>query len=334
MPFLHVDPDDAVRVTQAVDLLNAAHAQDDPDAIELLPELAAKELRYGWDLEPDEWYLYAPDSSSDPVGVLELDFPARDNVHLAWAAIHVHPAHRRRGHGSAMLQEVIRRTKNLGRTTVWVGAAEDDLGAKAFLKSFGFRYASHDARRRQVLADVDQARLDELYAEAQAAAGDYVLERAILPTPDDVLEELVEVTAAINDAPMGELTFEDEVFDLKRLRAIEEASAGRQDTIYRVWARHRTTGVIGGHTVVGVNPLQPRFGGQGDTAVRRDHRGHRLGLLLKIEMMRWLADREPQLEWIETWNQADNTYMVSVNEALGYRLSRVFAMYELTLPVE
>jgi GNAT superfamily N-acetyltransferase len=161
-----------------------------------------------------------------------------------------------------------------------------------------------------------------------------VLERTVLPTPDDVLEELVEVTAAINDAPMGDLTFEDEVFDLKRLRAIEAAVAGRGETVYRIWARHRTSGVIGGHTVVGTHPLQPRFGWQGDTAVRRDHRGHRLGLLLKVEMMRWLAEREPQLEWIETFNQADNTHMISVNEALGYRLSRVFAMYELNLDAD
>ena len=31
------------------------------------------------------------------------------------------------------------------------------------------------------------------------------------------------MTAAINDAPMGTLTFEDEVFDLQRLRDIETA---------------------------------------------------------------------------------------------------------------
>ena len=48
-------------------------------------------------------------------------------------------------------------------------------------------------------------------------------------------------------------------------------------------------------------------------------------------MMAWLAETEPQLEHIETWNQADNGYMISVNEAIGYRLDRVFNMYELTL---
>ena len=53
----------------------------------------------------------------------------------------------------------------------------------------------------------------------------------------------------------------------------------------------------------------------------RAHRGHRLGLLLKIDMMRWLAEAEPQLEVMETWNNADNRFMISVNEAA--RLSAV-----------
>jgi hypothetical protein len=83
--------------------------------------------------------------------------------------------------------------------------------------------------------------------------------------------------------------------------------------------------------VVLTHLLQPHVGGQGDTAVSSHHRGHRLGLLLKIDMMRWLAEVEPRLEIIETWNNVDNSFMINVNEALGYRLSRIFNMYELQL---
>ena len=96
------------------------------------------------------------------------------------------------------------------------------------------------------------------------------------------------------------------------------AGNGRIESI----ARHRQTGEVGGHTVVATHPLRPEVGGQGDTAVARQHRGHRLGLLLKIDMMHWLAEVEPQLKIIQTWNNADNTFMINVNEALGYRLSR------------
>jgi RimJ/RimL family protein N-acetyltransferase len=182
-----------------------------------------------------------------------------------------------------------------------------------------------------VLAEVDQAEIRRLWAEAQSAASDYCLERMQSPVTDQVLAELVDVTAAINDAPMGDLTYEDEKFDAQRLRDFETALLGRGHCGYRVIGRHHKTGEVGGHTVVMTHPLQPEIGGQGDTAVARQHRGHRLGLLLKIDMMRWLAEAEPQLKIIETWNNADNKFMINVNEALGYRLSRIFSMYELNL---
>ena len=63
----------------------------------------------------------------------------------------------------------------------------------------------------------------------------------------------------------------------------------------------------------------------------RQHRGHKLGLLLKIDMLRWLAEVEPQLEVIHTWNNVDNRFMIDVNEAMGYRLSQVYAMFERNL---
>ncbi len=333
MTLIRVKPDDAALVAAAADILNAAIRADDPERPPVIPELLAGGLQYGWDLEPGETYLYLPDHAAAPVGVLEVDLPERDNRHLVWGGVTILPDHRRLGHGTVLVHEVLRRTREAGRSTIWMGAAEDDLGARAFLERFGFRYASHEARRRQVLAEVDPAAISRLDAEARAAASDYVLERGVTPTPDALLEELLEVTAAINDAPMGELTYEDEVFDLPRLRDMEAAAAGRGDSIYRIWARHRESGAIGGHTLVVVNPLDPRHGWQGDTAVSRAHRGHRLGLLVKIAMMQWLAEVEPQLVSIDTWNQADNAFMINVNEAIGYRLSRVFAEYELAATV-
>jgi RimJ/RimL family protein N-acetyltransferase len=67
--------------------------------------------------------------------------------------------------------------------------------------------------------------------------------------------------------------------------------------------------------------------------VARSHRGHQHGLRLKIEMMHWLADAEPQLKIIETWNNVDNRFMINVNEAMGYRLSQVYATFERNLNI-
>ena len=331
MPFLRVDPNDMTQVTVVAGIEEAARQVDDPDAFPLIPQMLAGGMRYGWELDPAEHYLYLPDGGSDPIGVLAVDLPRRDNLHLVWAEIYVHPDHRRRGHGSVIMNEVLRRAGEAGRSTIWVGTAEDDKGAQCFVERFGFRYASHDARRRQVLAEVDRSELERLWTSARSEAADYRLERLQPPIADDVLSQLVEVTAAINDAPMGDLTFEDEKFDLQRLRDREAALRGRGERVYRVLARHRETGQVGGHTMVTVHPLMPEVGGQADTAVARQHRGNRLGLLVKIDMMHWLAEVEPQLKIIETWNNVDNTFMINVNEILGYRLSRIFNTYELRL---
>jgi GNAT superfamily N-acetyltransferase len=331
MAFVRVRPDDVRQVTIIADIAEAARQVDDPDAFPVIPEILAGQLRYGWDLEPEDHYLYAPEDAADPVGVLTLDMPRRDNLHLVWAQILVHPAHRRRGHGSVIMNEALRIAGEAGRSTIWIGTAEDDQAARRFIEGFDFSYASHDARRRQVLSDVDQGEVQRLWGLAQAAAANYCLERRQPPIADEVLSELIEVTAAINDAPMGDLTYEDEKFDLQRLRDFEAAITGRGEREYRVLARCRSTGEVGGHTVVLIHPLRPEIGLQGDTSVARHHRGHRLGLLLKIDMMRWLAEAEPQLKIIETWNNVDNKFMINVNEALGYRLSRIFNTYELRL---
>jgi GNAT superfamily N-acetyltransferase len=331
MPFVRVNAGDAESIQVLTDLYNAARVVDDPTSPPAVAELVAGEVEFGWDMHPDTRYLYTPPGGDKPVGMLAVDMPVYDNLQLIWAEVLVHPDHRRLRHGTVLMEEVLRQAREAGRTIIWVGTASDDLGAQAFVERLGFHYASHDARRRQQLADVDSEELARLYAQAEEAAKDYRLERLMSPVPDEVLAELVEVTAAINDAPAGELTYEDEVFDVDRLREVETARQKRGDLMYRIVARHKQTGEAAGHTVVVYNGLRPTRAGQGDTAVARDHRGHRLGMLLKIAMMHWLATERPQLESIETWNNADNSYMINVNEAIGYRLSRIYSMYELKL---
>jgi RimJ/RimL family protein N-acetyltransferase len=83
--------------------------------------------------------------------------------------------------------------------------------------------------------------------------------------------------------------------------------------------------------VVAVDEEQPAWAEQHDTSVVRGHRGHRLGLLLKTEMLCWLAEVQPQLETIDTWNAASNDRMIAVNEALGYEVVGRLVAFQLTL---
>lgn len=332
MPFEAVLPDDNESIARSVALTAAARAVDDPERVPSIPELVTRHLRHGWHLEPRLRFLYIPPRQRQPVGVLDLSWPNRDDGQLVSAALNVHPDHRRGGHGSAMIKEVRRFTRSLGRDTIWISGPKDSPGAAAFARAHGFLAAGEDTRRRLVLADLTRDRIDALTDEARHAAAAYRLERHVGPTPPDVLADLVHVAASIGEAPTGDLAAAEDLYDLSRLQDFETACARKEERLYRVVARHRTTGVAVGETVTTVTGLRPDHARQEETAVASDHRGHRLGLLLKLEMLRWLAEAEPQLTLVETWNNVANTHVIAVNDALGYRLSRTYVAYELILP--
>jgi RimJ/RimL family protein N-acetyltransferase len=331
MRLVQVDPYDEAQIETVTRLNEVARAHDDPQCFVQGVGDVRNEARYGGDLHPSRMALLLDDDTGDAVGDLFLDAPVHDNHHLVFAGLCVRPDLRGRGHGTRLLDEIVRQTLALDRTTLWIGIAADDQRAAAFLSERGFVPASQDARRQQVLADVDAAEIERLERDAAEHSRDYLLERLEPPYDDALLAELITVTAAINDAPQGSLTFEDEVYDLDRMRDGERARVLRGERMRRVVARHRETGEVAGHTYLVVRPWAPREAYQYDTSVARHHRGHRLGLALKIEMMRWLAEVEPQLEVIETWNNVDNLPMINVNEALGYRLSRTFAVFQRQL---
>jgi RimJ/RimL family protein N-acetyltransferase len=84
---------------------------------------------------------------------------------------------------------------------------------------------------------------------------------------------------------------------------------------------HDGTGEMAALTQLFVDPAEPSWGHQGLTGVTRPHRGHRLGLLTKAAMLDWIAAEEPGIERIETNNAEANSYMIAVNEVLGYELA-------------
>jgi GNAT superfamily N-acetyltransferase len=194
---------------------------------------------------------------------------------------------------------------------------EQSAGEK-FLEVMGLERASWEVMRRQDLATVDRTHLDGLYSEVEAKAADYELVRLSGAAPADMLDDIGRLAESINDAPTDELDIEDEAFPADRVRAMEEAQFARGRRHYRLLARHRSTGELAGHTVVVAEIEQPWVGWQLDTSVARHHRGHRLGVLLKIAMLQWLRETEPQLRSLITWNAAANSHMVGINERLGY----------------
>ncbi len=317
MELRRIDPDDAEAVSAYAHVTNATRGVDSPWEHEMTPRQAEGLLRYGWDLEPATGFLAVVDGSV--IGLAEYSTSAWDNQHLAWLWISVVPAARRRGHGTAVLDLMLDRGRSEGRTSVGIDGWDAE-GTRAFAKRHGLELRSQEICRRQYLADLDRGVLAARQRDAMPHAAAYELVRRLGRTPEDELAALAAMTAAINDAPTDDLEIEDEVFSADRVRDYETAQLGQGMALHRVFARHRETGELAGHTVVAVFGERPEIAEQHDTSVVRAHRGHRLGLLLKAEMLDWLAETQPQVASIETWNAESNDAMIGVNDVLGYRV--------------
>jgi GNAT superfamily N-acetyltransferase len=312
----HLDDRD---VAGAVALLEAARLVDSPHQL-VGPTVFSYTafLQTGWDGTPPDAAL-ARDDKGRVVGVLQVTLPHWDNTHLGSVDVTVDPLARRQGIGRRLFETGIERVRAAGRRLVLTDCWAETAGVE-FAEAMGLERASVGVQRRQDLCALDWPLLDAEYAEAESRAGGYELLRIAGPTPEDMLVDVAAMTAAINDAPIDDLEIEDEVFTAERIRIFEAAQLAGRNRIYRVIARERETGVLGGHTMVGVDAEHPGYAGQYDTSVLQAHRGHRLGRLLKIAMLQWLADEEPQLRKLDTWNAASNAHMIEVNEILGYEI--------------
>jgi GNAT superfamily N-acetyltransferase len=311
----HLDDRDAAA---AVALMEAARRVDRPFSAgtTLTPYVAM--LRHGYDGDPPSVAL-ARDGDGRAVGVLEVWSPRWDNTHMASVEVTVDPLARRRGVGRALFERGVDRVREQGRTLLLSYCVGETAGVE-FLKMMGLEPALEEVLRRLDLTTVDWSRLERDAADAAPHAAGYDLVRLPAPAPVELLGSLAEMTAAINDAPTGTLEIEDEVFTPARIQAYEQAQLAWNRRLYRVVARHRASGEFAGQTVAAVEVERPWLAFQHDTSVLRAHRGHRLGLLLKTEMLRWLREREPQVRQMDTDNAADNAHMIAVNEALGYHV--------------
>lgn len=316
--WLDSERPDSSDIDGAVAVLEAARAVDSPHLPIITVSDFVADLRYGWDGDPSLIAL-ARDARGRVVGVLEVRLGRWDNLHLGFVGVSVDPDVRRQGIGRQLFELGADRVAAAGRTLV-VTDGFDIPAAHGFAAAMGIDQAAVEMQRRQELRTLDWDRIDHEFRLAEDRAAGYELVRLFGATPEHLVSDVVGMSEAINDAPIDDWDVEDEIFSPARLRAWETAQAARRYRLYRVVARERSTGVLAGHTLVGVDSERPWLGHQYDTSVVRTHRGHRLGVYLKIDMLRWLRTAEPQLRTLDTWNSASNDHMVAINELLGYRI--------------
>jgi GNAT superfamily N-acetyltransferase/RimJ/RimL family protein N-acetyltransferase len=315
MHIERVDLADTSRIRTCYEAYLAAQRVDEPGGPRFTDRLFAGWLSVGWQGDPREAWRATEDGSA--VGWYRLLLPAGENLDQASLDLTVHPAERRRGAGLALLRHAVSRAAANGRTAL-NGGARDGSGGEAFARSAGAKPGLVEIHRVLEIGRLEQGKLGRLRGPAQRAAAGYSLVSWAGPVPEEFIEPIAAVYNAMNDAPRDPEIAATE-WDAKRVR---ERINGVRPVLgmhdYTVAARHDDTGELAALTEMAVDPADPGWGHQVFTVVTRKHRGHRLGLLLKIAMMELLATTEPQLERISTWNAESNEHMIAVNEAMGY----------------
>jgi GNAT superfamily N-acetyltransferase len=259
------------------------------------------------------------------VVVGQLSTPLLDNLESATLAVHVDPAHQRRGHGSAMLDRLELEARERGRSlinteAVWAwpaGAQGVGEPGPAFAGTRGFRLGLTDVKRRLPLP-VDGELLDALAGEAARRHPAYSLRSWEGPVPDDLVEGWARLSGSLmTEAPTGEVEREAEHVDLAVVREGEELLTRQGRRKYNTVALDADGHVVG-YTDIATTVHEPGQAYQWGTLVRADARGHRLGLALKVANLRLLQAARPDITELTTYNAEVNTHMVGVNERLGF----------------
>ncbi len=154
-------------------------------------------------------------------------------------------------------------------------------------------------------------------ASARAAADGYETIAWSGPAPAEHRPAMRALHEAMSvDAPVGGLALEAEVWSDERLAEFERQKTAGGRTMRTVVARDRASGELAGFTSLFVGSGD--VASQHDTIVTRAHRGHGLGMLLKLANLVELRRHHPTHPRVRTMNAEENRHMLAVNEATGF----------------
>jgi len=256
----------------------------------------------------------------------------------AWLDVCVHPDHRRRGYGSALLDHIEGIARASGkpvaqggdkhRTDVpgpripsptGFGEIPQDDAVTSFLVHRGWSL-EQVYRYSRLRLPVDEARLQTLLAGAWNKAGsDYRLETWIGPTPDRWLDDVATIMARMpTDAPSGDLEIDEEPWDADRVRNRDERRRRAAQTPLVAAVVHVPSETLVAYNDVLVPSDRTRPVSQAVTLVLKEHRGHRLGMIVKLANIRQVQAFSPESPSILTYNAEENRPMLDVNEVIGF----------------
>lgn len=296
------------------------------------------------------------------VGTIDIALPLADNIDLAEFTLDVLPEYQRRGVGRHLLEAAEQLARAEGRTMVLVDTnhpatslteiPEDQLIPGTgpgfvpvssrevdFAQRAGYTL-QHIEQFSSCVLPLDSKLVGDLQAEAEEAnAGRYALHHWTDRCPERLLEGVAELENAAGEVVHGD-DEDDEpagadtgmVFDAAVLRETEDAAMaqGRRTVVTAV--EHVATGKLVGLTTISVLAHRQDVVFQDDTLVLQEHRGNKLGLLIKVANMERLSEQFPDARVIYTWNAPENRYLLTVNKQLGFTTAGVTGLWQKELP--
>lgn len=286
-----------------------------------------EEVRAAARAEPVAHERYFLDGRVDDevVCVGQAILPLKDNVENVDLTVHTHPDHRRRGHGSRMLERLERLAAERGRSRLVAMVDHDhalgptgagDPGVE-FLQAHGFRHSLGEVQSVCPLP-VPVERLAELTREAAEHHRGYTLRSFVDRCPEELVDSFGRLMGMlVTEAPTGTLELEREVFDEERIRAQEAMTVEAGRACYSTVALDRGGDVVA-YTQLAVSRHDPVQAYQWGTLVDPAHRGHRLGLAVKVANLALLQEKEQLTTRLLTYNAEVNDHMLAVNRRFGF----------------
>lgn len=330
---------DAVRELRNADM-RVVHGSHDYDS-------SAEEIRIAWTDDEDarQRGVIAEDGGR-VLGFAAVVVPLDAGAASVSLNVRVRADARRRGIGGLLLAAAEQIAADEGRSVLqcWTEHPPADLAREPAISGWGSvprdattmfardqGYALEQVyRKSRFTIDAQSlAEVERLAGPARAAAGDaYVYEWWETPTPPENADDIAELHARMStDAPSAGVEEDASDWDAARVARWEEMSrtSGYRKIIGA--ARHVASGRL-----VAFNELSARgeetTAHQNDTLVLREHRGHRLGMLVKCETLLRLHDLFPAITRIETYNAEENRPMLDINEEMGFAPLQYSGMWQ------
>jgi GNAT superfamily N-acetyltransferase len=260
------------------------------------------------------------------VGFSTLETKTDDPDHL-WIGMYVLPEHCRQGVGTALLQHAEQLARDEGRRKLLLYASSAVAPGEQITAPTGFGALPADnpevrflLKHGYSLEQVERGSRLALPVDVQVpeAPSGYRLHFWQNRTPEQWLDDMAVLYTRMNDAPSAGLDEPEDVYTADRVRDFDANQAKSPRIRAVVAVEHVPSGRLAGYTEARVPPDPSRAISQGNTLVLREHRGHRLGMLLKLANLERVQREFAGHPAITTFNAEENRYMLDVNEKVGF----------------